>query len=110
MRSVTYALANSDRSLSLIGSAGARLVVSDGDHKVTSTGPCIEFRGTWIRSGVASMLCWNEAMLRFQHGAFVVTNELPECLRSQSIAATFSITVCPTVEYALVLCALESGD
>jgi hypothetical protein len=79
-------------------SSGARLVVSDGDHKVASTGPASSFwkLNTLVALPSMHLLERNNVYVANTEPS-VVAQRIAENLRSQSIAATFSDNeVCPT--------------
>lgn len=76
----------------------SRLVVSDGDHKVTSTGPASSFWNLNTLVALPSMHLSERSNVYVSNTEpAVVAQRIAECLRSQSIAATFfDNEVCPT--------------
>jgi hypothetical protein len=76
----------------------ARLVVSNGDHKVASSGPASSF---WKLNTLVALppmhLLERSNVYVSNTEPSVVAQRIAECLRSQSISATFfDNEVCPT--------------
>jgi hypothetical protein len=76
---------------------GARLVVSDGDRKVASSGPASSFWNLNTLVALPSMHLLERSNVYVSNTEpSVVAQRIAECLRSQSIAATFfDNEVCP---------------
>jgi hypothetical protein len=79
------------RSSPLMSKASpSRLVVSDGDHKVASNGPASSFWNLNTLVALPSMHLLERSNVYVSNTEpSVVAQRIAECLRSQSIAATF---------------------